>query len=112
MDFTALIEKVENANVIISPEYVAKVLETRGCYSSDPAYSKLIAIAVQNILTNTLNEVLDVIPGKPITSLNSKGKDQKLTLNMKDLAGALETLGVKIEKPMFYADRPLGSDHK
>lgn len=112
MDLSDFIEKVDNANVIIPPEYVSKVLETQGCYSSDPACSKLIAIAVQNFLTNTLNEVLDVLPGKPITSLNNKGKDQKLVLNVRDLAGALDTLGVKVEKPMFYADRPLGSDHK
>ena len=112
MDLTNLIEKIDNAKVIIPTEYVSKVLETQGYYSPDPACSKLIAIAVQNFLSNTLNEVLDVLPGKPVTSLNSKGKDQKLVLNMRDLAGALDTLGVKVEKPMFYADRPLGYDHK
>jgi hypothetical protein len=108
MDITSLIEKVDKANVIIPTEYVSKVLETKGFYSTDPVCSKLIAIAVQNFLTNTMNEVLDVLPGKPVTSLNSKGKDQKQTLNMRDLAGALDILGVKVEKPIFYADKPLG----
>ena len=112
MDLADFLEKVDNSKTIIPFEYVEKVLETKGFYSSDQACSKLIAISVQNFLTNTLNEVLDVLPGKPVTSLNSKGKDQKLTLNMRDLAGALDTLGVKVEKPLFYADKPLGSDHK
>ena len=112
MDLVELAEKVEAANVVIPPEYVAKTLESRGCFSSEPACHKLVAIAIQSFLADTLNEVIDVVSGKPVTSLNTKGRDQKLVLNMRDLAGALETLGVKVEKPVFYADKPLGSDHK
>ncbi|OMJ79060.1 hypothetical protein SteCoe_21006 [Stentor coeruleus] len=112
MDLLPLIDKVESSKTIIPPEYVAKILEIKGCFSSDPICSKVVAIAVQNFLTNILNEVLDIIPGKPVTILNNKGKDQKLSLNMRDLAGALEVLGVKVEKPIFYADKPLGSEHK
>jgi hypothetical protein len=112
MDLMTLLDKVDNAKVVIPPEYVSKVLESKGFYSSEPACSKIIAIAVQSFLSNTLNEVLDVLPGKPVTSLSSKGKDQKLTLTMRDLAAALDTLGVKVEKPVFYADKPLGADHK
>lgn len=112
MDLVNLAEKVANAKVVIPPEYVAKTLESKGCYSPEVSCHNLVGIAVQSFLINTLNEVLDVVPGKPVTSLNTKGKDQKLVLSMRDLAGALEMLGVKVEKPLFYADKPLGSDHK
>jgi hypothetical protein len=112
MDLIELAEKVESSNVVIPPEYVSKTFESKGCLTSDPACHKLVSIAIQSFLSDTLNEVLDVVSGKPVTSLNTKGRDQKLTLNMRDLAGALETLGVKVEKPVFYADKPLGSDHK
>ena len=112
MDLMNLLDKVDSAKVVIPSEYVAKVLETKGFYSSEPACAKIISIAVQNFLTNTLNEVIDVLPGKPVTSLSSKGKDQKLALSMRDLAAALDTLGVKVEKPVFYADKPLGAEHK
>ncbi|CAG9318648.1 unnamed protein product [Blepharisma stoltei] len=103
------LELLDKSALVIPPEYVSKILESKGFYSPDPTCSKLVAAAVQQFLTETLNEVLDIIPGKPVTSLSSKNKDQRLCLTMPDLAGALETMGVKVEKPLYYADKPLGN---
>lgn len=63
---------------------------------------------MQKYLTEILQEVQEVLPSRPATVLASKGKDQKMHLGLHDLAGALEAQGVKIEKPMFYADKTIG----
>lgn len=106
---TEFLELLDKAPLVIPPEYVSRVLETKGFHSPDPACSRLVAAAAQQFLTETLNEVLEILPGKPVTSLSSKNKDQRLCLTIMDLAGALETMGVKVEKPLYYADKPLGN---
>jgi len=104
-----ILSNLDKTKLIIPEELTKNIMQTTGCHSSEPACAKLISLAVQMFITDTLNEVLDVVPQRPVTSLGVTSKDQRLLLNMRDLAGALEAMGVKIEKPTFFSDQPLSN---
>lgn len=102
---TELIEKLERVPLIVPTNVVKSILKTEGFSSSDPLCYRLVAFAVQNFLSEALDEVLDVMPNK----MGGRAREQKLSLNVHDLCGALDMMGVKVQKPLYFADAPRGN---
>ena len=88
---------------------VESILKTEGFQSSDELTYKLIALAVQDFIHNALNNVLDVIPTKSLPSLTGRSREHKLVLGIQDLTGALDSMGVKVQKPHYFADNLRGN---
>jgi hypothetical protein len=65
-----------------------------------------VSLAVQKFMTDTLSEVIGVVPGKPATTLQSKNKEQRLPLHLHDVVSALKEMRVRIHKPLYLPDKP------